>query len=50
VSPTGNVWIDGGERGLTDAFDAVERYVRENGNNRGQRALLLPHGSVRRES
>jgi hypothetical protein len=50
MSPVDNVWVDGSERGLAYAFGTVESYLGENGTNWGQRALLLPHGSVRGES
>jgi hypothetical protein len=52
MSPKDNVWVDGSERGkgVGYAFAGVESYVRENGENWGKRALLLPHMSARRES
>ncbi|WP_046318942.1 hypothetical protein [Mycobacterium sp. UM_Kg1] len=50
MEPKDNVWADGSERGLAYAFAAVERYLRQNGTNWGERALLLPHMSASRES
>ncbi|QNJ90966.1 hypothetical protein HZU40_22385 [Mycolicibacterium fluoranthenivorans] len=50
MAPIDNVWADGSERGLAFAFEAVETYLHKHGNNWGQRALLIPHGSVRGEA
>lgn len=50
MEPKDNVWADGSECGLGEAFAAVESYLRQNGSNWAQRALLLPHMSARRET
>ncbi|WP_418002330.1 hypothetical protein ACNO8X_19485 [Mycobacterium sp. PDNC021] len=50
MAPSDNVWSDGSESGLGNSFGAVEEYIREHSKNWGQRALLLPHGSVRGEA
>lgn len=49
MEPNDNVWADGSERGLANAFAAVESYLCENGTNWAERALLLPHMSASRE-
>lgn len=50
MPPIDNVWMDGSECGLGNAFGAVESYLWENSSSYLQRALLLPHGSARGES
>lgn len=49
MEPKDNVWADGSECGLAEAFAAVESYLRQNGTNWAERALLLPHMSASRE-
>jgi hypothetical protein len=50
VTPTDNVWADGSARGLAYAFGEVESHLHQHSVTYTQRALLLPHGSVRNES